>query len=105
MHLVLSVTVNSASFHSEKYIHLEMSFMFIITFGNIRNYFVVVFKILEITHRVDDSLELPRIRKTVILTITIYYNEIMQNKVSKGKSYMRWSPGEIRHKVSGILSQ
>lgn len=84
----------------------KISCMVIITLGNIWNYFVVVLGVPKTTPRVDDSLEqLPGIRKTVILTITIYYNEVIQIKINKGKRYMRWSPGETRHKAPGVLTQ
>lgn len=58
------------------------------------------------TPGVGDSLEeLLGIGTTVILIITIYCNETIQIKINKRKRYLRWSPGETRHKVPGVLSQ
>lgn len=62
----------------------RMSCTVIMTLGNIWYYVVVVFGVHKTTHRVDDSLEeLPRIGKSIILTITIYYNKWYRLKSTK----------------------
>lgn len=99
----MCATSNNASFSSKKHIIWKTSCMVIITYGKMKLLWGCV-------GGPEDSSQswwfstAPRNQKNSYTHSTMLYNEMIQMKINKGKRYMRWSPGESRHKVPGVLA-
>lgn len=54
----------------------------------------------------SNSVEgLPELRKTVRLTVIVYYSEKIQIDIRKGKGPTESSPGETRHNLPVVFSE
>lgn len=53
----------------------------------------------------DFLQEFTELRNAIILTVTVYYSERIQIKITKAKGNIGQSPGETRYKLLAVLSQ